>query len=241
MCGWSCAGLVLTPKCAPGRLIGWWEGCAHQGVGAAADDAPWWRPEVADRADPPASRPTGLPAAASPGRCAARKMQSRAAVALTPRLTTIWRLDTPAADSLSPSRIVRTGNLGPGIAPLPVEKERSHAESRITQRRPTPPSTGWSRSKTSGSKSTRSILFTARTMWRMPKRLTMMAAPGHEQHTPNMATGASAAELAVLLVDARKGLLAQTRRHAHFGDNGVEAVGVGADRAGQRVAAPRAA
>ena len=38
--------------------------------------------------------------------------------------------------------------------------------------------------------------------------------PGHEQYTRNMATGASNAELAVLLVDARKGLLAQTRRHA---------------------------
>jgi len=38
--------------------------------------------------------------------------------------------------------------------------------------------------------------------------------PGHEQYTRNMATGASNAELAVLLVDARKGLLKQTRRHA---------------------------
>jgi bifunctional enzyme CysN/CysC len=38
--------------------------------------------------------------------------------------------------------------------------------------------------------------------------------PGHEQYTRNMATGASGAELAVLLVDARKGPLAQTRRHA---------------------------
>jgi len=38
--------------------------------------------------------------------------------------------------------------------------------------------------------------------------------PGHEQYTRNMATGASNCELAVLLVDARKGLLAQTRRHA---------------------------
>jgi bifunctional enzyme CysN/CysC len=38
--------------------------------------------------------------------------------------------------------------------------------------------------------------------------------PGHEQYTRNMATGASNAELAVLLVDARKGLLSQTRRHA---------------------------
>jgi bifunctional enzyme CysN/CysC len=38
--------------------------------------------------------------------------------------------------------------------------------------------------------------------------------PGHLQYTRNMATGASNAELAVLLVDARKGLLKQTRRHA---------------------------
>lgn len=38
--------------------------------------------------------------------------------------------------------------------------------------------------------------------------------PGHEQYTRNMATGASNAELAVILVDARKGVLTQTRRHA---------------------------
>ena len=38
--------------------------------------------------------------------------------------------------------------------------------------------------------------------------------PGHEQYTRNMATGASTADLAVILVDATKGLLAQTRRHA---------------------------
>lgn len=38
--------------------------------------------------------------------------------------------------------------------------------------------------------------------------------PGHEQYTRNMATGASTADLAVLLVDARSGLLEQTRRHA---------------------------
>ncbi|HEX3952544.1 MAG TPA: sulfate adenylyltransferase subunit CysN [Stellaceae bacterium] len=38
--------------------------------------------------------------------------------------------------------------------------------------------------------------------------------PGHEQYTRNMATGASTADLAVLLVDARKGLLPQTRRHS---------------------------
>jgi bifunctional enzyme CysN/CysC len=39
-------------------------------------------------------------------------------------------------------------------------------------------------------------------------------APGHEQYTRNMATGASTAQLAVILVDARKGVLKQTRRHA---------------------------
>jgi bifunctional enzyme CysN/CysC len=39
-------------------------------------------------------------------------------------------------------------------------------------------------------------------------------APGHEQYTRNMVTAASRAELAVLLTDARKGLLRQTRRHA---------------------------
>jgi len=38
--------------------------------------------------------------------------------------------------------------------------------------------------------------------------------PGHEQYTRNMVTGASSADLAVLLVDARKGVLTQTRRHA---------------------------
>ncbi len=38
--------------------------------------------------------------------------------------------------------------------------------------------------------------------------------PGHEQYTRNMATGASTAELAVLLIDARRGVLSQTRRHA---------------------------
>jgi sulfate adenylyltransferase subunit 1 len=38
--------------------------------------------------------------------------------------------------------------------------------------------------------------------------------PGHEQYTRNMATGASTADLAVLLIDARMGILEQTRRHA---------------------------
>jgi bifunctional enzyme CysN/CysC len=38
--------------------------------------------------------------------------------------------------------------------------------------------------------------------------------PGHEQYTRNMATGASTAQLAILLVDARKGVQVQTRRHS---------------------------
>jgi bifunctional enzyme CysN/CysC len=38
--------------------------------------------------------------------------------------------------------------------------------------------------------------------------------PGHEQYTRNMATGASTADLAIVIVDARKGLLPQTRRHS---------------------------
>jgi bifunctional enzyme CysN/CysC len=40
--------------------------------------------------------------------------------------------------------------------------------------------------------------------------------PGHEQYTRNMVTGASTADLAIILVDARKGLLTQTRRHSHL-------------------------
>jgi len=48
-----------------------------------------------------------------------------------------------------------------------------------------------------------------------PRRSFMVAdTPGHEQYTRNMATGASNADLAVMLVDARKGILTQTRRHA---------------------------
>src|SRR3974377_288410 len=48
-----------------------------------------------------------------------------------------------------------------------------------------------------------------------PERAFLVAdAPGHEQYTRNMATGASTCELAVILVDARKGVLPQTKRHA---------------------------
>jgi bifunctional enzyme CysN/CysC len=48
-----------------------------------------------------------------------------------------------------------------------------------------------------------------------PERAFVVAdTPGHEQYTRNMATGASTCELAVILVDARKGVLPQTKRHA---------------------------
>ena len=50
-----------------------------------------------------------------------------------------------------------------------------------------------------------------------PRRTFIVAdTPGHEQYTRNMVTGASTAELAVILVDARKGLLTQTRRHSYL-------------------------
>ncbi len=48
-----------------------------------------------------------------------------------------------------------------------------------------------------------------------PKRSFIVAdTPGHEQYTRNMATGASTADLAIILIDARKGVLVQTKRHA---------------------------
>lgn len=48
-----------------------------------------------------------------------------------------------------------------------------------------------------------------------PRRSFMVAdTPGHEQYTRNMATGASTAQLAIILIDARKGVLVQTKRHS---------------------------
>src|SRR6202521_5387064 len=56
-----------------------------------------------------------------------------------------------------------------------------------------------------------------------PRRSFIVAdTPGHEQYTRNMATGASAAELGIILIDARKGILPQTRRHSFI----VSMVGV---------------
>ncbi|MDQ6962016.1 MAG: GTP-binding protein [Mariprofundaceae bacterium] len=50
-----------------------------------------------------------------------------------------------------------------------------------------------------------------------PKRKFIMAdCPGHEQYTRNAITGASTANVAVILLDARKGILPQTRRHTHI-------------------------
>ncbi len=50
-----------------------------------------------------------------------------------------------------------------------------------------------------------------------PKRKFIIAdTPGHEQYTRNMATGASTADLAIVLIDARNGVLAQSRRHAYI-------------------------
>jgi bifunctional enzyme CysN/CysC len=50
-----------------------------------------------------------------------------------------------------------------------------------------------------------------------PRRAFIVAdTPGHEQYTRNMATGASTADLAIVLVDARKGVLTQSRRHSYI-------------------------
>ncbi|MEO5672722.1 MAG: sulfate adenylyltransferase subunit CysN [Ramlibacter sp.] len=48
------------------------------------------------------------------------------------------------------------------------------------------------------------------------RRYIVADTPGHEQYTRNMATGASTADIAVVLVDARKGVLTQTRRHTRI-------------------------
>jgi sulfate adenylyltransferase subunit 1 (EFTu-like GTPase family) len=49
-----------------------------------------------------------------------------------------------------------------------------------------------------------------------PKRFLVADSPGHEQYTRNMATGASNAEVALILVDARNGLTSQTYRHTRI-------------------------
>ena len=70
-------------------------------------------------------------------------------------------------------------------------------------------STAW---RPNGSRASPSMSPTASSP---PTRRSFIVAdtPGHEQYTRNMATGASNADLAVILIDARKGVLTQTRRH----------------------------
>ena len=58
--------------------------------------------------------------------------------------------------------------------------------------------------------------------------------PGHEQYTRNMVTGASGADLAVILIDARKGVLTQTRRHSYL----VSLIGIKQGRAGHQQDGP---
>ena len=58
--------------------------------------------------------------------------------------------------------------------------------------------------------------------------------PGHEQYTRNMVTGASTADLAVILVDARKGVLTQTRRHSFL----VALLGIESRRRGSEQIGP---
>ena len=48
------------------------------------------------------------------------------------------------------------------------------------------------------------------------RRFIVADTPGHEQYTRNMATGASTADAAILLIDARKGVLPQTKRHSRI-------------------------
>ena len=48
------------------------------------------------------------------------------------------------------------------------------------------------------------------------RKFIVVDTPGHEQYTRNMATGASTADAAIILIDARKGLLAQTKRHSYL-------------------------
>jgi bifunctional enzyme CysN/CysC len=55
------------------------------------------------------------------------------------------------------------------------------------------------------------------------RRFIVADTPGHEEYTRNMATGASTADLAIVLVDARQGILAQTRRHSFI----VSMLGIG--------------
>jgi bifunctional enzyme CysN/CysC len=57
---------------------------------------------------------------------------------------------------------------------------------------------------------------TLETAFKTGRKFIIADTPGHEQYTRNMVTGASTADLAVILIDARKGILTQTRRHSYL-------------------------
>lgn len=80
------------------------------------------------------------------------------------------------------------------------------------------------------------------------RRFIIADTPGHEQYTRNMVTGASTVDLAIILLDARKGVLPQTRRHTHLvhllgiprivvAVNKMDAVGYSQERFGECVEA----
>jgi len=55
-----------------------------------------------------------------------------------------------------------------------------------------------------------------RFFWTEKRKFIVADCPGHEQYTRNMVTGASTADLAIVMIDARKGVLVQTRRHSYL-------------------------
>ena len=74
------------------------------------------------------------------------------------------------------------------------------------------------------------------------RRFQLADAPGHVQYTRNMVTGASTADLAIILVDARKGVIEQTRRHSYIAAIlGIPHVVVAGEQDGSRRASRRSA
>ena len=107
--------MLLPQQLQRHALAGAARGGSPPSPAAVAD--PWPRPWAADRAGAPAPRRSARPAAARSSRHAAPAACSpRPPSRPSPRLAAILRLDMPAADSLSTSRILRMGNLGPGMS-----------------------------------------------------------------------------------------------------------------------------
>ncbi len=99
-----------------------------------------------------------------------------------------------------------------------VFEDQLHAIARTTERRGLP---GMDLSLlTDGLQAEREQGITIDVAYRYfatPRRKFIIAdTPGHEQYTRNMVTGASTANLAIILIDARKGVLTQSRRHAYL-------------------------